>query len=46
MWHWWNCVPSIKAVITEPGAMEVFWEHPQVESRDYIKGYNVSAFQP
>ena len=40
-WHWWNCVPTIKALFTQPGVMEVFWDSPPHESKHLIKAYQV-----
>ncbi|ELT90741.1 hypothetical protein CAPTEDRAFT_219540 [Capitella teleta] len=40
-WHWWNCVPTIKAVFTQPGVMEVFWDSPPSASKHMIKAYQL-----
>ena len=38
---WWQCIPTIKAVFTSPGVMEVFWDPPPEEAKQFIRGYNV-----
>ena len=36
-------MPTIKAVFTQPGVMDVFWDAPPKDSRHLIKAYQVCA---
>lgn len=41
---WAKCAPTIRAMFTQPGSMNVSWEPPPKEAKTALRGYQVNYY--